>query len=142
MLADFTITLHQAERPLAVQVKVYENVGALRGACTKYAKKTGMKKKADLEFSGTLGICHRFYSEDDPLCAIVRLAAPNLGSGIISHELVHAAVMMWEIHNKGEHIPLTDANDEWFAWVLGELVRQTVNKLYEKGIYSNLEEEP
>lgn len=141
MLADFTITLHQADRPLAVQVKVHDNLGALRGACTKHAKKVGHKKKADLEYAETLGICHRFYAEDNPLCAIVRLAPPNLGAGIIAHELTHATVVMWEIYNEGKDVPLTCVNDEWFAWVLGELVRQTVNTLYEKGVYSAAKED-
>lgn len=133
MLADFTITVHEARKPLAVRVKVYKRVSALRGACTQYANR--IDDKTDCDFSDTLGICHRFHTFNDPLCAIVRLAEPNIGTGIVAHELCHVAVWMWEIHNKFENVPLTCDNDEWFCWVLGELVRQTTIKLIEKGIY-------
>lgn len=134
MLADFTITIHDARKPLAVRVKIHDNVAALRGASTKHAKTWQGKKDAD--FSDTLGICHRFHLKDDPLCAIVRLAPPDIGIGIVSHELTHAAVWLWEIHNKFDRkAALACDNDEWFCWVLGDLIRRTVNKLYEKGVY-------
>lgn len=134
MLADFTIEIHEARKPLAVQVKIHDNVAALRSASAKWAKKGGRIEEPD--FSETLGICHRFHMMNQPLCAIVRLAPPDLGVGILTHEMAHAAVWLWEIQNKfSRKEPLQCSNDEWFAWVLGELVHQTTKKLYEKGIY-------
>lgn len=133
MLADFTITINNARKPLAVQVKVHDSTAALRAASTKHTKKTGTEK--DPDFSETLGICHRFHMQGNPLCSIVRLAPPHLGVGVVSHELAHAAVWMWEIQNKFKHNVLRCSDDEWFCWVLGELVSMTVNKLYEHGIY-------
>jgi hypothetical protein len=38
-----------------------------------------------------------------------------------------------------EDKPLVCDNDERFAWVLGELVRQTVTQLYERGVYDPAE---
>lgn len=135
MLADFTITVHEARKPLAVQVKVYDNVAALRSASTKHANRwKSQKKKRKGEFSDTLGICHRFHTDGDPLCAIVRLAPPNIGAGMVAHELAHAAVWLWEIQNKFE-VPLLCQDDEWFCWVLGELVRQATIQLYENKVY-------
>lgn len=133
MLADFTITIHDARKPLAVQIKVHDNVGALRGASKKFTKAWYGKED---NFSETLGICHRFHLNDDPLCAIVRLAPPEIGAGVVAHELTHAAVWLWEIHHMFDRkVPLTCENDEWFAWVLGELVRRTVDNLWKKGVY-------
>jgi hypothetical protein len=40
---------------------------------------------------------------------------------------------MWELAN--ERTQLTCENDEQFAWVLGELVRQTINHMAERGIF-------
>jgi hypothetical protein len=66
----------------------------------------------------------------------VRFAVPNVGAGIVAHEMAHAAVWLWAIKNKfDENVPLRCDNDEWFAWILGELVRQTTVKLHEKDIY-------
>lgn len=135
MLADFTINIHEARKPLAVRVKVHDNVAALRSASTKYVRRDD--PKADPNFSDTLGICHRFHKMSTPLCAIVRLAPPHIGAGIVAHELTHAAVWIWEIEHKfSKKIPLTCENDEWFAWILGDLVRHTTVKLHEKGVYS------
>lgn len=134
MLADFTITVEEARKPLAVQVKIHDNVAALRAAATKHTKRGA--RKCNPDHSDVLGICHRFHIADQPLCALVRLAPPELGAGIVAHELAHAAVWMWEIHNKFDKGKALDCgNDEWFCWVLGELVRQTTIQLYDRGVY-------
>lgn len=130
MITDFIINIH-SEPPRDVRVVVHDSVGALRGAATRYDKNHGAKFKNP---SDTLGICHRFNMMNDPLCAIVRFAPPNLGVGIVSHEMAHAAVWLHELENKFNE-PLTCSNDEPFAWILGELVRQTVTQFYEKGVY-------
>lgn len=134
MLADFTITVHEARKPLAVQVKIHNSVESLRAAATRYARRDDSLKEAS--YADTLGVCHRFHMANDPLCAIVRLAPPHIGAGIVAHEMCHAAVWMWEIHNTFDRkLPLTCSNDEWFCWVLGELVHQTTVKLLDKNIY-------
>lgn len=139
MLADFVIEVEDARKPLAVQVRVHDNVASLRRAANAYDKRYGptrKKKQTQNEFFDTLGVCHRFHTYSQPLCALVRLAPPNLGAGIVAHELAHAAVWMWEIHHKfNPKKALNCGNDEWFCWVLGELVRQTTDQLYSKGVY-------
>lgn len=131
MLADFTVTIHEARKPLAVRVKIHDSIAALRGASKKFTKVWYGKEAS---FAETLGICHRFHLKDDPLCAIVRLAPPHIGAGMVAHEMAHAAVWVWAIHNKFDET-LTCENDEWFCWVLGELVRRTTLQLIEKGVY-------
>jgi hypothetical protein len=133
MLADFTINIHEARKPLAVRVKIHDNIPALRMAATKCDRQ--YRKKPE-DHSETLGICHRFHMMNDPLCAIVRLAPPHIGAGMVAHEMGHAAIWLWEIQNKFRRTPpLTCANDEWFCWILGELVRRTTCQLHDKGVY-------
>lgn len=139
MIADFTITVYYADKPRGVQIKIHDNVAALRSAATKYTQQwysRKQKQKNKGEFATTLGICHRFYMMNDPVCAIVRLAPPNIGVGILAHELTHAAVHILEIEDQFKGTPLTCENDEQFAWVLGELVRCAVNMMYEKGVWT------
>lgn len=145
MLAKFDINLiDRDDKPdRAVRVIVHDNVAALRSAVTQYGKIHGGRKSED----GLLGVCHRFHTQSykgrgknrkttqDPLCAIVRLAPPEIGIGIVSHELAHAAVWIQEIDNNFDDTPLVCQNDEDFCWNLGWLVSRTVDKLYEKGIY-------
>lgn len=137
MIADFVITIH-SDPPRAVQIKVHDNAFYLRSAVTQRGRKPGSrKKKAPAADKDLLGVCERFQiirnGETIPLCAIVRFAPPDIGIGIVSHELAHAVVHIWNLDHPGEI--LNDENDEDFCWNLGELVRQTVNKFYEKGIY-------
>src|SRR5881227_3963145 len=102
MLADFTINIHEARKPLAVQVKVHDSTAALRAAAARYTNRSNRESKGinnSSDFSETLGVCHRFHMAKNPLCAIVRLAPPHIGAGVMAHEMGHAAVWMWEIHN-------------------------------------------
>jgi hypothetical protein len=145
VLADFEITV-ELEPPRSVRVVVYDSEKGLRIAASRYAN-IGVRKRRRKrnQFAETLGICHRFEwqgsnGEHRPLCAIVRLAYPNLGVGITSHEMAHAAVWIRELN--GDLDPLTCANDEPFAWLLGELVRQTINTMKEKGVYAKVDAIP
>jgi hypothetical protein len=138
VLADFEINV-ELDPPRAVRVVVYDSHKGLRIAATRYDNVARRRnRRTHGRFKDTLGICHRFewQSSDgtkQPLCAIVRLAEPELGVGIISHEMAHAAVWIRELN--GDLDPLTCANDEPFAWLLGELVRQTINGMNERGVY-------
>lgn len=138
-IADFTINVEFEDQPRAVRVIVYDNVKGLRIAATRHDNRGTLKRhRIRGRFKDTLGICHRFEWQNSkgelrPLCAIVRLAKPEIGVGIISHELAHAAVWMRELN--GETGPLTTENDESFVWLVGELVRQTVNAMQERGVF-------
>lgn len=138
MLADFTIMIHDVSKPLGVRVKVHDNLRALHSAVTQQdnfiASHGGRKRKGKNRYKDTLAICQRFHMANSSIYAIVRFAPPHIGSGIVAHEMTHAAIGLWEIKNQFK-VPLTCENDEWFAWILGELVRQTHVKFFEKGIY-------
>lgn len=141
-LADFTITVH-AEPERAVRVVVYKDIRHLRAAATRYDNRRyhHTKRKRNTN-AHTLGICHRFEisrSDDtvDPLCAIVRLAEPHLGVGIVSHEMAHAAVWINELDTENDPAPLVADNDEPFCLLLGDLVRQTINAMNERGVYDD-----
>lgn len=134
MRADFTITINQARKPMAVQVKIHNSLPALQRAAIKHSKI--WRKDEVPELKEAAAVCQRFHLQNDPRVAIVRLAPPYLGIGFLSHEMAHAAVWMWEIENKfSKKVPLTCENDEWFCWVLGELVSKATAALYEKGVY-------
>lgn len=136
-LADFIVTV--ADPPREVNVRVYKSLRALRSACTQYENITASRRRRQLNaFSDTVGICHRFHSYDrddklSPLCAIVRLALPYIGVGVVSHELAHAVVWIRELSGVDE--PLRCSNDEEFCWILGDLVRQTINTMNDRGVF-------
>lgn len=141
MVADFTITIHDVLKPLGVRVVVHDNLRAMRSAVTQQERlwygRNKRRKKFDTK--GLMGVCQRFHMEDSSTYAIVRLAVPEVGAGMVAHELTHAAVWLWEIKHQFEPTPISNEHDdeEWFAWILGELVRQTTVKFHELGVYDH-----
>lgn len=135
MLADFEITIHDVAKPMSVRVVVHDSLRAMRSAVTQ-SDNHRRYKRAKGENNDYLAICQRFHMADSSVYSVVRFAPPHIGGGIVAHEMAHAAVWLWAIKNKfDEDVPLRCDNDEWFCWILGELVRQTTIKFYEKGVY-------
>lgn len=130
MLADFIITI-PGKHERSVRVVVHPTTRALRAAATRMDRVYGIKSNDNTD---TVGLCHRFEGRGDDLVALIRLAPPYTGIGVVSHELAHAAVWIREL-NEGGETPLTCDNDESFCWILGELVSRTVTKMYEHEIY-------
>jgi len=133
VLVDFTIHIVDGRKPMDVQVKIHDNLAALRSAATRHTN-VWVDPPVNGDHSRVLGICHRFHLDNDPVVAIVRLAPPELGIGIISHELAHAAVWIREIETKFEKQPIDCSNDERFCWILGWLVHCTVEVMYQNGL--------
>lgn len=135
MQADFTITIHDVDKPLGVRVVVHDTLRAMRSAVTQQDNHwfCGKNRSRNTDF---LAICQRFNRQGSDVYSTVRFAPPHIGGGIVAHEMAHAAVWLWEIKHKFEDVPIRCDNDEWFAWILGELVQRTTEKFYEHGIYT------
>jgi hypothetical protein len=134
VIADFTIQINAGRKPMAVQVKIHDDLRALRSAARKHTLAWNPKEKPRPDDNKLLGVCHRFHNDNDPLMALVRLAPPNLGVGILAHELTHAAVWLWEIENKFDEKLYLPNDDEWFCYVLGDLVHYATKFMQQKGI--------
>lgn len=140
MIADFTVYIHDVDGDLGVRIKVHESLRALHSAVTHSDNRIrSPKKKKYNEHKDTLAICQRFHMQNSTTYAIVRLAPPHIGAGIVAHELAHAAVWLWEIKHKFEEVPIRCDNDEWFCWILGELVRRTTDQMYKNNVYERIE---
>lgn len=137
-LADFQITIRDGRKRMVVQVVVHPTVPEMRKAAQmQYNNFPGHTEQDADRLAEAVGVCHRFHMADSPIYAVVRLALPHIGGGVVAHELAHAAIWLWEIqHMWDKRKPLVSSNDEWFCWVLGELVSYTYNKLHEHGLYT------
>ena len=136
MKADFTIYIHDVLKDMGVRVVVHDNLRAMRSAVTQQDRRWYGRRKLP-RTEDFLAICQRYHMSDSSVYSTVRFTADNVGAGIVAHELAHAAVWLWEIKHQFEPTPIScDAeHEEWFAWILGELVRRTTEKFYEKGVY-------
>jgi hypothetical protein len=138
MLADFEIMIHDVDKPLGVRVVVHDNLRAMRSAVTQQDRRWYGKRKKLQSTSDLMAVCQRYHMQNSPIYSTVRFAKSHIGAGIVAHEMAHVAVWLWEI--KHQFKPTAIANDheneEWFAWILGELVRQTTQMLYKTGVYT------
>lgn len=135
MLADFEITIKDVTKPMVVRVVVHDTLAAMHSAVTRQDNRLRKKKRKGRN-NDYLAICQRFNMWRSPQYCIVRFAPPYIGAGIVAHEMAHAAVWLWHVKNQFEDVPLLDdENDEWFAWILGELVSRTTEIFYKKGVY-------
>lgn len=135
MLADFVITIHDVDKPLGVRVVVHDSLRAMRSAVTQSDNRRRGSKNGGKN-NTYLAICQRLpHMAKAEYYAIARFAPPHIGAGIVAHEMAHAAVWLWIIKMQWEAHALTDENDEWFAWILGELVRQTTLVFKRNGVY-------
>lgn len=125
----WTITTHVTGKPRRVDVVLYNRVGDLRRAASRFARVIGEKPG---RFNDALGVCHGFNrftinadgteSEDD-LVGIIRLTATDLTPLIISHEIAHAAQHIYGLDYSDDR-PVIDhmhSGNEDFAHLYGEL---------------------
>lgn len=140
-LADFTIMIHDVPKPMGVRVVVHKNLAGMRSACTQTDRiLSSRKKKKKNQYKDLMGICQRYHMQDSSTYATIRFAVPHIGAGMVAHEITHAAVWLWEIKHQFKHVPTLaedSEGEEWFAWILGELVRQTIVQFIERGLYAD-----
>lgn len=118
-----------------VRVVVHDSLRAMRSAVTQSDNRRGHRRRKG-ENNDYLAICQRHaYMADSFLFSTVRFTPPHIGGGIVAHEMAHAAVWLWHIKTQFKDVVLDCNNDEWFAWILGELVSRTTDMFYKKSVY-------
>lgn len=117
-------------------VQVFRTLKDMRGHCHKschvYPKRS---------LNGAYGVCHHFTKElfqkgkrwiTDPNCGTIHLANKVLGIRTLTHECTHAALY---VLSDGKNTLDFTILDEPLASMVGNLVHQAVNKLYDAGIW-------
>ena len=122
------VTTHVTGKPRAIEVRLYSDPNHLRGAATRYNKRSGMTES----FAEAVGICHGFtrsrivadgeWHEDDKV-AIIRLSETHLTPLVVINEVAHAAHHFYgldydDVELVEEHM---HAGNEDFAHLMGEV---------------------
>lgn len=132
----WTITIHATGKPRDVDVFLYDKIGHLRSAATKFANAWS----ADgTNFSDTEAICHGVQKihvakdgteTEEPLAVILRFARGRNDPVIVAHEVAHAAQHLYRLDCLDDR-PAEEhfyADNETFAYLLSELF-ETVSAL-------------
>jgi hypothetical protein len=124
---------------------VYDELEAMRSAATRYAQRTGTSEPG--AFGDAHGVTHTFQTlivdpgggvaAESEAVALIRLWRQRLGTGVVTHEVAHAATAIYEqdcLPSKGS-IHDNISNEETFCYLVGDLASRIVSRLYFYGMY-------
>lgn len=129
-----TCLIRVARSRLRVRVEIHRTLRDLRRAC-------GANDRNYAVHADTLGACTGVY-DDRPVCALIKLSATRLTTGIISHEACHAALRILERRGieavvtrgmrKYDPRPARSVEED-LATAVGEITRLIVKFCYDRG---------
>lgn len=143
---SFRVSTRFSGRRRTVTVKVYDQLDDMRADAEAYARRNGSSPAGN--FGDAHGVTHAFQRmtigaegqvvEQSEAAAIVRLWRRRLGTGVVTHEVTHAATAIYEQDWLPDHGPVHDnlANEEVLCYLVGDLASRIIRSLYRYGMYS------
>jgi len=135
-------TRHSGSRRF-VRVSLYSDAGSMRAAALRHSQREGYIR--DDEYSGAHGVTHTFdvlhigadgSEKRSPTAAHIRMYDGALGTSVVTHEVVHAAMSIYNQDCLKDGTAHEDMNrEEILAYLVGDLAARIVNKIYEFGYY-------
>ncbi len=135
-------TRHSGTRRF-VRVSVYSDASSMRRAALRHSQREGYIRQD--EYEKAHGVTHSVdvlhigadgSVRRSPTAAHIRMYDGALGTGVLTHEVVHAAMA---IYNQDclEDGPVHEEMDreEILAYLVGDLAARIVNKIHEFGYY-------
>lgn len=135
---DFQISTNRSGRNRTFNVRVYDDLKAMRRDAANWTKRVRGESE---DFGGALGVTHRnerltvSEGKDDvshDLVGMIRIHRSALRTGIITHEVAHAALWVFELDCGGRPTTENHEQEEVFCHIVGSLTAKFVHKLYEK----------
>jgi hypothetical protein len=126
-------------------VRVYDDAAALRIAAERYCAQWGTADPG--EFREAHGVTHTVqvcYFDDageiervGEAAALIRLHREAVGTSVVTHEVAHAASAIYRQDCQPDRGPVHDCmdNEEVFCYLVGDLTRRVVDRLYHYGYY-------
>lgn len=146
MSVTFRVSVRRSGRRRFVRVTVYDTVQELRLAADRYCKRVGTYVPG--EFDQAHGITHSSWSiffgpdgeeasKDFAAAAHIRLHRGALGTGVVTHEVAHAALAIYRQDCLEERGSVHDDMDqeEVVCYLIGDLSARIVNCLYRYKFY-------
>lgn len=129
-----------------MSVKVYDSLADMRAAADAYAQRAGTSPPGN--FDDAHGVTHAFQSmtigpdgevtAQSEAAALIRLWRQRLGTGVVTHEVAHAAAAIYEQDRLPERGSIHDSlvNEEVLCYLIGDLASRIVKRLYHYGMYT------
>lgn len=136
---QFQVTTDRSGKSRTVRFVVYDDLKDMRKAASAWTWRTRQERD---DFSGALGAAHRFErvtveeERSHPLCGVIRLHRDHLTMGIITHEVCHLALWIYELDSDGATLTTGDIeNEERFCHIVGDISSKLVRRVRKLGYY-------
>lgn len=143
LLRSFRVSTRHSGSRRFVRVSVYSDAVSLRAAALRHSKREGWIRED--EYDSAHGVTHthdvRHFAKDgsetrSPLAAHIRVYDGALGTGVMTHEVLHAAIAIYNqdcLEDGAVHEGME--REEILCYLVGDLAARIVNKIYEFGFY-------
>lgn len=134
-VSEFQTSTKHTKIPSRLRVTVYDNLKDVR----KWGKWQASGEAYD---EHTFGVCNKqiVYEDGDEkpsrIEAFIRLEKDHCPTGLVAHEVAHAAVYFFTQDGNRLHKDSPISVEEKFCYIYGDLFHEVTKKLYKKGIWS------
>lgn len=147
-MKSFRVSTRHSGMRRIVRVSVYPDAPSMRRAARRY-NEPWMDEAP--QFTGALAVTHavdiRHIGADgsevrSPVAAHIRLCEEAIGTGVVTHEVTHAALAIYNQDCLEGQGPVHDdlPQEEILCYLVGDLAARIVNKMYELGYYGKDED--
>lgn len=140
-------TRHSGTRRF-VRVSLYSDVTSMRAAALRHSKREGWIREDEYGKAHAVTHTHdvRQIGTDgsetrSPTAAHIRMYDGALGTGVLTHEVTHAALSIYGqdcLEDGSVHEDMS--REEILCYLVGDLAARIVNKIYEFGYYGKGED--
>lgn len=133
-IAQFQVSSRHTKTPNRLRVMIYDNLDEVRKLGGKWNGGEPFSKK-------TYGVTNKqalYGNGDKPILldAIIRVEKDHCATGLIAHEVCHAAIYFFTEDGHRLHKNSPISKEEKFCYLYGDLFHEVTKKMYDKGIWS------
>lgn len=143
LVKSFRVSTRHSGTRRFVCVSLYSDAGSMRDAALRHSQREGYIRED--EYYMAHGVTHTIdvlhigadgSEKRSPLAAHIRMYDGALGTSVVTHEVTHAALSIFNQDCLGEGaVHESMDREEILAYLVGDLAARIVNKIYEFGYY-------
>lgn len=137
-VAEFQTSTRHTKTPNRLKITIYDNLKDVR----KWGK---WRDSGEAYGDDTFGVTNKqtVYLDEDGkptdkpsrIEAYIRLEKDHCPTGLVAHEVAHAAVYFYTQDGNRLHKDSSIEKEELFCYIYGDLFHEVTKKLYRKGIW-------
>ncbi len=134
-VSEFQVSSQHTTLPNKLRVIVYDSLDDVRRIGKKWV---GDSKPYGKDTYGVTNKLTVYSDEDKPIRfeAIIRLEKDHVPTGLVAHEVCHAAIWFFTQDGNRLHKDSPISKEEKFCYLYGDLFHEVTKKMYKKGLWA------